>query len=109
MNRKNVIKNNSVFVNSSYLGETLEQKVRRITVNREPITDAAPQIYTDRKDGVIPDYDIRTDRFDVAVEAMDKVSKSHLARRQERHKPKEDKLEDIGKKAVEGMKKEGEA
>ena len=33
-----------------------------------------PTIYTEKKDGVLPEYDIRTDRFEVAIEAMDKIN-----------------------------------
>lgn len=62
-------------------GETLEQKIERITTNNEPIEDGAPIIYTERKDGVLPQYDIRTDRFEIAVEAMEKVTQAALARR----------------------------
>lgn len=65
-------------------GETIEQKVRRITVNKEPITDGAPQIYTDRKDGVQAQYNIKTDRWEIAVDAMSYIDKSHKARREER-------------------------
>ena len=46
-------------------GETIEAKVRRIMNNNEPISDQAPLIYTERKDGINPDYDIRSDRFDL--------------------------------------------
>ena len=44
-------------------GEYIEDKVRRIVNNGEPITDNAPLIYTDRKDGVRAEYDIRTPTF----------------------------------------------
>ena len=54
----------------AYVGESIEHKVRRIVNNKEPIKDGAPLIYTERKDGVQPSYNIRTDRFEVAVEAM---------------------------------------
>lgn len=74
----------SLQVDSSYQGETIEQKINRIVNNKEPITDGAPIIYTERKDGVLPAYDIRTDRFEIAVEAMDKVTKSHMASREQR-------------------------
>lgn len=67
---------------ASYVAETLEQKVHRIITNKEPIKDGAPVIFTDRKDGVQPSYNIRTDRFEVAVEAMDKVTRSKIARRE---------------------------
>lgn len=92
-------------INESYNGETIEQKVRRIINNKEPITDGAPLIYTERKDGIQPEYDVRTDRFELAVEAMDKVSKTHTARREERNKPKETKKDD--KKADNGDKTDG--
>lgn len=71
-------------INQSYTGETIEQKIHRIVNNKEAITDGAPLIYTDRKDGVQPDYDIRTDRFEVAIDAMDKVAKSKIAQRERR-------------------------
>ena len=54
-------------------GETIEMKVRRITQNKEPITDVAQPIYMER--GVkMASCDIRTDRWEVAREAKDKVS-----------------------------------
>ena len=68
-------------------GEHIEDKVRRITENNEPIQDGAPKIYTDRKEGVIPAYDIRTDRFNVALEAMDKVNASKIAQSESFLKP----------------------
>lgn len=68
-------------VNQTYEGESIENKVRRITNNREPIKDTAPLIYTERKDGVQPAYDIRTDRFDLALDATDKIAQHHLAKR----------------------------
>jgi hypothetical protein len=70
--------------NESYQGETIEQKIERITNNQEPIKDGAPLIYTDRKDGVQAGYNIRTDRFEVAIEAMDKVQAAKIAQRENR-------------------------
>ena len=54
---------------TTYEGETIEAKVNRIVNNGEPITDGTPIIYTERKDGVLPEYDIRTDRWDIAIDA----------------------------------------
>lgn len=62
------------------LGESIENKVRRITENNEPITDGAPIIYTNRDDGVLPAYNIRTDRFDIAQAAMEAVNQANLAK-----------------------------
>lgn len=61
-------------------GESIEAKVKRITENNEPITDGAPIIYTNRDDGVLPSYNIRTDRWDIAQEAMDAVNQANLAK-----------------------------
>ncbi|AXH73566.1 MAG: hypothetical protein [Microviridae sp.] len=76
-------------INNSYEGERLEEKIERIVNNKEAITDGAPQIYTERKDGVRPEYDIRTDRFEIAIEAMDKVTGAMRAKREERMKKAE--------------------
>ena len=73
----------------SYEGETIEQKVERIVNNNEPITDSAPQLFTERKDGVQAAYNVRTDRWDIAMDAMDLVTKDHLAKREERIKERE--------------------
>lgn len=65
-------------------GETIENKVDRIINNKEPIKDAATVIYTDRKDGVRPEHDIRTDRFDLALDAMDAVHQKAKTDRKKR-------------------------
>lgn len=61
-------------------GESIESKVQRITENNEPITDGAPIIYTNRDDGVLPAYNIRTDRWEVAQAAMEAVNQANLAK-----------------------------
>lgn len=92
------LKNTCLAVNKSYEGETIEQKVERIKNNKEPIKDGAPLIYHDRKEGVKAAFNIRTDRWDIAAEATDKITGAARAKRE--NKP------DIGKEALEGMKKE---
>ena len=57
-------------------GERLECKIERMTENNEPIGETAPLIYTPRKEGVIAAYDIRTDKWDIALDAMSKVNKT---------------------------------
>ena len=51
-----IFKKNATAISSieTYEGETIEDKVRRVTLNNEPIEDTAPLIYTERKDGIIP-------------------------------------------------------
>jgi len=67
-------------VNQSIQGQTLEEKIDRITTNNEPVKDGAPLIFTERSEGVKPGYNIRTDRFEIAIDAMDKMLKSNIAR-----------------------------
>lgn len=77
-----------LIVNKSIEGESIEQKMERLIENNEPISDSAPIIYTERSEGVLPQYDVRTDRFELAIDAMDKVSSTHLAKRVEMYKRK---------------------
>ena len=62
-------------------GETIEEKVRRIVSNKSPITDGAPIVYQRRDEGVQAGFNIRTDRHEVAIDAMDAVSRSRIAMR----------------------------
>lgn len=65
-----------------YEGESIETKCARILQNKEPITDTAPIIYTAKEDGILPAYNIRTDRFDIAIDAYDKITKSSVKKEQ---------------------------
>lgn len=64
-----------------YTGESIEKKIARVLSNKETIKDQAPLIYTDRKDGVQPDYDIRTDKYEYLVEGHDALAKTRRAKR----------------------------
>lgn len=64
--------------NLSYQAEPREVKLRKI-INGESndMEDGVfPTIYTEKKDGVQPEFDIRTDRFEVAIDAIDKINQS---------------------------------
>lgn len=65
---------------NTYDAESQVQKLRRIVENKEPIKDEAPTIYTPKNKGVMPAYDIRTDRFEIAREAMEKAGKAEAER-----------------------------
>lgn len=77
-------------------GEPIEHKMERILSNKEPITDGAPEIFTDKKDGVGAEYNIRTDRWELATEAMDLKLKNEQAKAgakaEKREKEKEAKI-----------------
>lgn len=64
--------------NLTYQAEPREVKLRKI-INGEAnnMEDGVfPTIYTEKKDGVQPEFDIRTDRFEIAIDAMDKINQS---------------------------------
>ena len=64
-------------------GETIEVKVSRMIHDKEPIKDGAQLIFTEKKDGVNAAYNIRTDRWEIATDAMTKILKSREAKRDE--------------------------
>lgn len=66
-----------------YEGESIEDKIARITENNEPISDGAPMVYTKRSDGVRPEFNIRTDKWDIAQEKMGEVSSAKRKKIQE--------------------------
>lgn len=68
--------------NEAIEGETIEEKIGRIINNKEPIKDGAPIIFTERKEGIISAYNIRADRWEIATDAMDVVSKTNIAKRE---------------------------
>ena len=72
--RKGYVKDPSL----TYLAEPREVKLRKIISGESSNMDDGvfPTIYTEKKDGVLPEYDIRTDRFEVALDAMDKINQS---------------------------------
>lgn len=69
-------------------GETIERKLMRMMQNGADLGETGEAMFTERKDGVLPETDIRTDRHEIAVEATDTMAKMHLTKRDERHNPK---------------------
>ena len=88
-------------------GEPIEWKIERIVSNKEPITDGAPSIYTERKEGVLSAYNIRTDRWEIAADGMDVVQKSIQAKRDGKGKKKEGKIIDMKGEVSEAKSIEG--
>lgn len=87
MYKQNKHKNTTIKTNESVEGESLEMKIDRFVNNREPITEqGAEMIFMERKEGINRAYNIRTDRFEVAIEATDAITKSINARREEKYK-----------------------
>lgn len=83
--------------NLTYQAEPREVKLRKI-INGEAnnMEDGVfPIIYTEKKDGVQPEFDIRTDRFEVAIDAMDKINQS-AANQIAKNKGETDAVKDFG-------------
>lgn len=74
-------------------GKSIEEEIRLAVSSKQPIETAAPEIYTPLKDGVLPQYDIRTDRQEIALDALDKFSKSEILHRDEAETETETKTE----------------
>ena len=74
INRKGCINNPDL----TYQAEPREVKLRKIISGESSNMEDGvfPIIYTEKKDGVLPEYDIRTDRFEVAIDAIDKINQS---------------------------------
>lgn len=68
-------------INQSTEGESIIEMTEKMLNNKETVKTSKPIIYTDRAEGVLNAFNIRADRFDIAIEAMDKVQKSYKARR----------------------------
>lgn len=85
--------------NLTYEAEPREVKLRKIisgeTSNMED--GVFPTIYTEKKDGVKPEFDIRTDRFEVAIDAIDKINQS-VANQIAKSKGETEAIKDFGTK-----------
>lgn len=81
LRKKNLKKYNPFkeFETNNEPGENILTKIRRILDENEPLTDGAPLIYTPKEDGVKPEYDIRTDKWQIAINAMDRVNAYKLS------------------------------
>ena len=74
----NVAKKTTINTNgngTTAIGTSIEDKVRRIIENKEPIEQTMPIIYTPSNAGVEPAYNIRTDKWDIAIDAMSTIYK----------------------------------
>lgn len=83
--------------NLTYQAEPREVKLRKIISGESnDMEDGVfPTIYTEKKDGVQPEYDIRTDRFEVAIDAIDKINQS-IANQVVKSKGKTEAAKDFG-------------
>lgn len=95
-NRKGSINNPDL----TYEAEPREVKLRKIISGEASNMEDGvfPTIYTEKKDGVLPEYDIRTDRFEVAIDAIDKINQS-AASQIAKNKGETESVKDFGTEA----------
>lgn len=67
--------------NATNIGCSIEEKIRKARAQGLDSEQTMPMIYTDAKDGVLPQHDIRTDRQELALEAIDHYQASDIAKR----------------------------
>ena len=89
MYRKNQYQTSKQTGNQSYEAEQLKKEIARYMSNGDELDQSAPIIYTERKDGVINQYNIRRDKWDEAAEGMDKVAELNLLQREARRGERE--------------------
>lgn len=83
--------------NLTYQADPREVKLRKIISGESNNMEDGvfPTIYTEKKDGVQPEFDIRTDRFEVAINAIDKINQS-AANQIAKNKGETEAIKDFG-------------
>lgn len=94
MTRKNIYQTTTEVVkceieDNVFEGQSIEEKVRRITTTNDAIEAISPMIYQERKEGIKAAYDIRADKFEVAQAAMDSIATGTRQKRAEKIKAAE--------------------
>lgn len=77
--------------NNAFEGKSIEDELREFMETGESPQDLKKihdPIPTERKDGVLPEHNIRTDRWEIAQAAMDKVNESRKAKGNKRSEEK---------------------
>ena len=62
------------------IGKSLEEELREATASKKPIEMTTELIFTNQKDGVLPQYDVRTDKQEIAIDIANKHEASEAMR-----------------------------
>lgn len=78
---KKKMQSNHIKGNDHFEGVSLEKELKQInTQGIQPDRNITQVFYTQRKDGVLKETDIRTDRWEIGQDAMDHVNKEFQKR-----------------------------
>lgn len=94
------IKDSELEISELSEGENIEMSIKRAIENGESIGEQVPRIYTEKKDGVMAGYDIRTDRWEIALQGTDIMQKTRAAKRLELIKSREESSEPKGDEPI---------
>lgn len=86
-------------VNTSKCGISIEEQLQRVMAGESIDLKGRTTVYTERKDGVLYETNIRSDRFEKSMEAFDYIARTHIAKRNE----------EIEKNNVKGDRQKGES
>ncbi|WP_036074725.1 hypothetical protein, partial [Lysinibacillus boronitolerans] len=76
------VESNQQFICTNYVGEDIHEKVNRLMTTDGAIEDDlnAQKVYTKRKDGVIDNYNVRADKWDMALDTLDQINRTKIAK-----------------------------
>lgn len=94
--------------NESYEGRSIEYQLREMKNGTIIEFQNKPEYYTARKDGVVPETDVRTDKFEMMLGATDKLSRARIAKTNEFDKQGETNNGEKSTKSGEKSAKSGE-
>lgn len=93
-NNKNIRVSTQINTGEIREGQSIEEMLRAMKASKTPIdVETTPEIFQERSAGVDPMCDIRTDKMELAQQACDKITRTHLLARANRG--------DFGKKKAE--------
>lgn len=90
MRRVTVHETRLLKINNSYEGKSIEKQLQAMMAGEAIETKGKSMIYTEKKEGVLPETDIRSDRFKLAQDAVDYVNKTNIAKRDELNKKEQE-------------------
>lgn len=80
--RKVIIKRGGLVKrNETYEGKSIEVQLSEKMAGEEIELGGKALLYTERKDGVLPETNIRSDRWDLAMMALDSVERARISKR----------------------------
>lgn len=74
---RNKMTRTTIRVNNTTIGKTIEEKLRLIKNNKDKVDAIRPMLFTRKRDGVPPEYDIRTSAREMGAYAADLIATKH--------------------------------